>query len=504
MRKVILSGAEARTRLAEGARKLAKGVGSTYGPFGANWFLDKRDAITNDGVTVAREFELPDEVENRGAKAMREAAIKTDDQVGDGTTTATILEYAIYEAASKFFKSGVIGNKPLIDTINQIENERKEVTEKLIASATPIETEQQLIDSAIVSVEDKEIGMLIGSAQWKLGKDGVLIAEDSNESTSSVEFVNGIRIDNGVGSGGLINNLEKQTFEMDDVYILLTSHTLKEVKQWEMLTPLFEQAHSQGIRKLLIMARGWTDEVLNCALRQNVNGTFRVYPLNSPYLDMTQRFKDLAAVTGAYFYDSESSTLEDFQVSGIGKIQKVIAKRMETYVIGEETDKNKENIKKRVDELQQQLSGSESEFEKKLLRERIAQMTNGFGIVKVGASSAMEKQRLLAKVNDAVNAVRVAFEEGTVKGGGLAYKEIADSLPETYLLKRPLMAPYEQLMSRAPEGFVIEDWVRNPLKVERVALENACSGASAFATADGVITVEFPKQLDEMLKSKQS
>jgi len=499
-RRKILTGTEARDKMMKGADYLADAVKSTLGPHGQNFFLDKKNTITNDGVSIAREIQLPDEIENRGAAALREAATKTVDQAGDGTTTSIVLAQAIYKSGSRLLsKTNVIGKQTPSEVIRKIEQERKEVTDKLMAMATPVDTKEKLIEAAIVAVEDPDLGKLIGETQWELGKDGVLIAEDSNDKTSSVERVKGIRIDNGFGSSGIVNNPEKWTLELEDVHILLTSWTIKDISHWDSLMKLFEPAFKSGVRQLVVIARAWTDETLNYCLQNLQRGSLKIYPLNAPYMDMNERFKDLSAVTGATFYDSESSTLEDMYVSGLGKAQRVIGKRMESLITGKDDELTLARVTARVAEIQKQIDGSESDFEKKHLRERIAQLTNGFAIVKVGSYSDMDKQRILDKVDDAVNATKAAFQEGTVPGGGLAFKQIADQLPDDYILKRPLMAPYEQIMSSAPSDFVIEDWVRNPVKVERIALANACSAASAFATAGGVITEEFPKHLDELL-----
>lgn len=502
IRRTIKSGVEARTSLAIGAKKLAEAVGSTFGPFGQNWFLDKKNTITNDGVSVAREIQLPDEAENRGAAALRESAVKTVEEVGDGTSTAVMLAYAIYDTASKLLsKDGVIGKKTGAEIVKQIENERVEITAKLIASSIPVDTEEQLINSAIVSTEDKELGTLIGKAQFEVGKDGYLLAEETAERESSIERVKGIRIDNGFGTSQIINNQEKQTLDIEDTKIILTSFTLRDLKSVENI---INQLVKSGARTITIIARAWTEEGIKVCL-ENINaGNVKIYPLNAPYVDMQERFKDLAAVTGAKFFDSEGSTLEDAQLSDIGFAKKIIARRFDAIITGREDEDTKTRIQARVVELTDKLIGSQSDFEKRNLVERTAQLKNGFGIIKVGSPSDMERRRLYDKAEDAVNAVRAAFQEGTVKGGGLAFKEIADTLPDTYLLKRALYTLYEQIVSTAPEGFVIEDWVRDPVKVLRVALEKACAVASSFATAGGVITQAFPKEINELLRVHNS
>lgn len=501
IRRTIKTGTEARESLARGAEYLAKAVGSTFGPFGQNFFLDKKNTVTNDGVSIAREIHLPDEIENRGAAAMREASVKTVEEVGDGTSTAPMLAYAIYDVASKYLaKEGVLGKKPASEVVRQIEEERKEITEKLIASATPIETEEQLINSAIVSTEDKELGTLIGKAQFALGKDGYLLAEETAERFSSVEVVKGIRIDNGFGTSQIVNNIEKQTLEVENTRIVLTSYSIKSLADWQKVMKVCDVIAKTGSTTVVIVARAWTDETINYCLQNINNGMMKIYPLNAPYVDMQERFKDMAAITGATFYDSESYRLEDMQISDVGYAKKVVARLYDAIIAGKDDGETIDRVEKRVQELKDKFTGSQSEFEKKNLTERMAQLSNGFGIVKIGSPSDMERKRLFDKAEDAVNAVRAAFQEGTVKGGGLAFKEISDSLPDTYLLKRPLCVLHEQITATAPKDFVIEDWVRDPVKVLRVALKNACASAASIATAGGVVTETFPKQIDELLR----
>lgn len=501
MRRVIKDGIDARITLASGAKKLANAIGSTLGPFGQNWFLDKKNTITNDGVTIAREFQLQDEIENRGVTAIREAAIKTNDEVGDGTTTSIVLAEAIYEECSKYLgEVGVVGSKRSpSDIIRQVEKEREEITQKLIGMSTPIETEEELINSAIVAVEDKTLGKIIGSAQWNLGKDGILVPEKSAERESVVESIKGVITDNGFTSSQLINNIEKQTLELTDIKIILTSYTIKTEKDWADIVAIAEAVQRTGGQQLVVMARAWSDDAIRAAGNNINKGGYKIWAINAPYEDMQEKFKDIQAVVGGRFYDVESSSLKDMLVSDVGFAKKLEVGRFTTLITGGDDEKIVERVNKRIEELKDKLKGQVSDFEKKLLSKRIAQLQNGFAVIKIGSTSEMERNRLYDKCEDAVNAVRVAFQEGTVKGGGLAFKEIADSLPDTYLLKKPLMTIYNQIKKTAPSDWVVEDWVRDPTRVLRVALENACIVASSFATAGGVITVEFPKQINELL-----
>ena len=501
-RLVIVTGTEAREKLAAGAAKMRDVVGRTLGAWGENVYLDKKDTITNDGFKIAAEVQLEDEVENRGAKAIREAAKNTVEAAGDGTTTSIILAHEIYKAASKSLGTKVsMGSKTSAEIGRQIHAECDEVIEKLKAVATPITSEAELIKSAIVSTEDEELGTLIGKAQWELGPDGVLLPEDSNDKNCSVERVTGLRIDNGFGSSGVVNNQEKWQMEVEDCAVLLTTHTIRDIGHWMELMKVLEPAMRSGIHHIVIVARAWTDETINYCLQNLQKGALKVYPLNAPYENMTERMKDLAAVTGAQFYDSESSELSDMMISGLGKAKRVVGKRMESIIEGPGDEKCRAAVEKRVNELKETRDGAESPFEKKQLSARIAQLEDGFALVKIGSPSNMEKQRLLDKADDAIHAVKAALQEGTIRGAGLEAYEIAQALPDTYVLKRPLMAVYEQIRasSPTPEEFVVADWVRDPVKVWRVALTQAATAAAAFASAGAVITEEFPKRLEQIL-----
>lgn len=499
MRKIIKKGIQARDELAKGAKFLSDAVSQTLGPYGSNWFLDKGKKITNDGVTIAKEIELDDEIQNLGVKAVREAALKTNDEAGDGTTTATLLTYSIYQSTVPYLaKEGVLGRLTPAEVVRKIETEKNQVLATLMDSATPIISEEQLVNSATVSVEDPELGKLIGKTQWELGKDGFIIAEPTMEKTSSVERVSGIRIDNGFGTSQVVTNLEKHTCEVEDTKVLLTTYTIKDIHDWQKLMVLIEMLAKAGHRRLVVVARAWTDETINYCLQNISKGTVKVYPFNAPYVDMQERMKDLAAVTGATFCDSETMTLEDLQVSDIGYAKKVVGRRYEAFITGPTDEKTQERVDNRVKDLEAKLSGSASDFEVKGWKERIAQLRNGFAILSVGSPSEIERKRLFDKCEDGVNAVRAALQEGTVKGAGLAFKEISDALPDDYILKRPLRAVYEQITSSAPADFVIEDWVRDPVKVLRVALTNACAAAGALATAGGAIAEKVPTEIDEI------
>lgn len=486
--KIVQSGTSARNRLIKGADHVANLVKSTLGPFGQNVFLEKGRKVTNDGVTIAREVELQDEIENMGASVLREASIKTNDEVGDGTTSSITLAQAILKEGIKYLpdeEKSRMGKMTPSQLIKKIELERQEITSQLEDSAVQIKTEEDLINSAIVSVEDKELGVLIGQTQWKLGKNGVIIAEETAEKECSVEFVKGIKIDNGFGTSMIMNNQEKQCLEIENTFVLLSNYVFTSLIP---ITNLISQLNKLNKDiNLVIMGRAFSSDAIRTCMENIKSSRIKMYPINAPYTDQNEIMKDMVATLGGTYCHDESVSLEDISVSDLGWADRVVARRYDAIF----TSKGDESrISERVKQLEEALNGSNSEFEKKNLNMRIAQLTKGFAILKVGSYSDIERKRLKDKAEDAVNAVRVAFQGGTVKGAGLAFKEIAESLPNDYILKKPIQEIYNQIYASAPEDFVIEDWVRDPMLVLKVALKNACSVAASFATANGAIVTE--------------
>lgn len=485
-------GTGARDELVKGANYLADAVKSTLGPFGQNFLLEKGKRITNDGVSIARELELRDEIQNRGLDTLRESAIRTNDEAGDGTTTAITLAQAILQEAIKYMpkKDGFKGKLTASSLRQKIEKERLEVTQKLIEKAEKVTSKEQLISSAKVSVEDDSLGELIGATQWDIGEYGLLIAEETAERKCYVETVKGIRIDNGLGASILMNNLEKQTLEVNNSRVILTNYIIDGLKT---LAPLLDSMLKNNIRDVIIVARAFSETAIRECLENHKNG-FRIYPINAPYTDQNEIMKDLVAITGGRYIFNEESELSDIQLSDVGFVEKLVAGRYDSVFTGKDDEYSKKRVSERVELLKKKLQGEKSEFEKKNLQSRIAQLSTGFGIIKIGANSDSERKYLKDKADDAVNAVRAALQEGVVKGAGIAFKEISDTLPDDYILKRPLCSIYEQIMFTAPEGFIVEDWVKDPVKVLRIALEKACTVASVLATGCGATATERDSQ----------
>lgn len=481
--KITVLGTEARTKLFRGAEFLAKAVMSSLGPNGANFVLEKGNKVTNDGVTIAREIEMKDEIEQRGVSILREAAVRTVEEVGDGTSTAITLAYSIMKEALKYMPSDkqIIGKMTPSELIRKIEEERKEVETKLTALSNPIGSEEQMIESAIVSVEDKELGKLIGQAQWKIGKEGVVIAEETADMSCSVEYVNGIRLDNGFGTSLVMNDPEHDALDVKDTTVLLTNHTVSSLAP---LKPVLQQLAKSGIRNIVLITRAFSEQGIKDCM-ENIKQGFNIYPVNAPYTNQNEVMKDLAAVLGGRYINAEETELDAVQASDFGFSERLIARRYNATIAGIKDEKSKQRIENRVEELKKALSGEVSNFEKRNIETRIAQLSFGFAVVKIGATTEAKRKYLKDKADDAVHAVRAALQEGVVPGAGKAFKDISDSLPESYILKRPLLSVYEQIMFTAPKDFQIENWVKDPVKVLRIALDKACGVASTLATAAG-------------------
>lgn len=491
--KVASIGFEGRDKLVAGADYIANAVKKTIGPGGQNFAIEKGNRVTNDGITIARELlgSQEDEIEEQGAKILLNAVTRANDEVGDGSSTATVLTQAIVKEAVRQLpsKDRLVGKMTPSQLLRKIDEEYHDVVNKLKETAVPIETEQQLIDVATVSVENTELGTLIGKTQWELGPEGVILAEETNDKTCSIERLTGIMVDNGFGSAMVINNPEKEALEVKNVAVIFTNHTVSDLT---VVAPVIEQLIKLGNKEIVFMARAFTNEAIQQCLK-NMEAGLNIYPLNAPYTDQAEIMQDLAAILGGRFINIDVDSLDSLQVSDVGFATHVLAKRSTTIFTGKEDEKSKTRIDKRLEVLEKKKEGTGSEFERKSLATRMAQLKYGFALLKIGAVSETERKYLKDKADDAVNAVRAAFQEGIVKGGGLALYEIADTLPEDSILANALKAPHIEIKANYGEEFTVPDSVVDSVKVLRVALEKACSVAGVLATAGGAVVTRKKK-----------
>lgn len=501
--KISIVGVQARDKVIKGADYVADAVKATLGPFGMNALLEKGNRPTNDGYTISAELTgtLEDEFERRGALALHEASSKTNDEVGDATSSAEALTQAIMKEAVRLLpneKSLVAKCKPS-EVLKMIEASKVNVIERLKDLKTPIESEEQLIASAKVSVEDEELAQLIGSTQWKIGKDGFILVEEVIDSKCSVDIVKGIRIDNGFGAPIMMTNEREQSLELVDVSVILTNYTIGETELMALNKTVFQPLLEQKKNAVALIARAFTPDAIRLC-QESIQKGFGIFPINAPYTNQGEIMRDLAAVTGATYFDTEESRLDDITVEAVGFATKIMARRFDAIITGVQDETKilaSDAINKRMAQLEERLEAQLSDFERKGIQTRIAQFKGGFAILRIGAETPFERKYKKDKADDAVNSVRLALQEGTVKGGGLAFKEISESLAEDDVLKRPLMCIYNQIMSSAPEGFVIEEWVRDPYLTLVSALTNACSVAGQFGTINAVITTKDRKPEDD-------
>lgn len=493
--KSILIKDEARNKVLKGANFLADAVKLTLGPSGLNAITGLQNAgrprITNDGYSIAKDISLNDPLEDLGVKVLREATSKTNDEAGDGTTTATILAQIITQEVVKLlpgYKGSIAGKLPLAKILAQIKTETAEVVVKLKKAAVMVKSKADLVKIAKVAVENDELAKLIGETQWDIGPDCVIVVEETNDLKDSIERINGIRIDNGYATSAIINNQEKQSLELRDVAVIMTNNVINNISQLEKVLQACADAKRSHI---VILARAFSEIVFKQVAVNAKQGIF-IYPVNAPYENQTEVMKDLQAILGATFFNRDERDLDDLQFSDVGIASRIEITRWSSIFAGETNDLRKDHVAARLKQLEQEYKGEVSEFAKRGLRTRISQLKNGLALLKVGAYSETERSYKKDKADDAVNAVRAALQEGVVDGGGLVLLKIGKKMPEGSIIKKALLAPHAQIMENAGETFEIEDWVKDPVKVVRIGLERAASAACVLATT--AIAIDYDRE----------
>lgn len=519
-RFVVKKGDEARQDLLEGVFFGADAVRRTLGPYGRNSVSGIRGGtphITNDGVSILRELWIPGEIQMLGLRTARESALKLNEICGDGTTTAMVLTYNIllegtkrlgYEvvdpANGKYQKATFIDAPSPMALKRQIDEESALVIEELKKIAQPVKSREELIGAVRVSAEDQKIAEMIGGMQWDLGPEGTILVEDSNEPDDSIERINGIRFDNGFPTSRVINNQEKQQLELEDVHVIFTNHTIGSFSDFKSANAtegagvinvlMTNLAQAGKLRRVVIIARKF-DQLAMMEISENFKKGIEIYPINAPYLNQTQVFKDMAATLGGTFIDGEENrSLRDMTMADIGFAKKVQASRWNAIFAGVNDEKAENRIRARVQTLAKELKGERSPFAKKMLEGRISQLQNGFALMKVGALSETDQKRKRDKVDDAVASARSAYQEGLVPGAGLALQDIAlRILKEDSLLRNPLCSIFKQVQSNAGSAFEVEPWVKDPVKVLRFVVEKASSIAGNLLTAEIAIDHKNPE-----------
>jgi chaperonin GroEL len=517
---------EVRLQMFTGMEKVAKAVTCTMGPKGRNVIFSKwygAPQITNDGVTIAKEIELEDKIENMGAELIKEAASRTNDAAGDGTTTATLLTYAMVKEWLREIRSGINA----IELKNGMKKAGSLVVEELARISKPLNTQEEIEQVATISAQDAEVGQIIASAMEKVGKDGVITVEEGRTFGLEVEVTEGMKFDNGYISPYMITDGEKMEWRISDAHILITDKKISSLKD---ILGVLESLAQSGRRELVIIADDIDGEALTGIILNKLKWVLTVLGIKAPGFGDKKKemLKDLAILTGATLITEETGyKLENASIEHLGHAKAVVSTKDSTTIISGGGDKHLINT--RVNELRNQIEVTKSDYDKEKLAERIAKLAGGIAVIKVGAASEVEMKEKKLRIEDALNATKAAVDEGIVAGGGVALLKAAKVLEKTNLTKeekvgadivaRALTYPVRQIADNAgKEGAVVvnevasstdvnygydaardeyKDLVKagiiDPTKVARSALQNAVSIAGMFLTTEALI-VDAPKK----------
>ncbi|MDL2431830.1 chaperonin GroEL [Streptococcus sp. SC1] len=518
MAKDIKFSSDARSAMVRGVDILADTVKVTLGPKGRNVVLEKSfgsPLITNDGVTIAKEIELEDHFENMGAKLVSEVASKTNDIAGDGTTTATVLTQAIVREG---IKNVTAGANP-IGIRRGIEAAVATAVSALKETAIPVSNKEAIAQVAAVSSRSEKVGEYISEAMEKVGNDGVITIEESKGMETELDVVEGMQFDRGYLSQYMVTDSEKMVADLDNPYILITDKKISNIQE---ILPLLESILKTN-RPLLIIADDVDGEALPTLVLNKIRGTFNVVAVKAPGFGDRRKamLEDIAILTGGTVITEDLGLeLKDATIEALGQASKVTVDKDSTVIV--EGSGNPEAIANRVAVIKSQIESTTSEFDKEKLQERLAKLSGGVAVIKVGAATETELKEMKLRIEDALNATRAAVEEGIVSGGGTAFVSVLDAVADLDLtgdeatgrniVLRALEEPVRQIALNAGfEGSIIIDRLKNseagtgfnaatgewvnmieagiidPVKVTRSALQNAASVASLILTTEAVV-----------------
>ena len=530
MAKDIIFGEDARKALQSGIDKLANTVKITLGPKGRNVVLDKKygaPLITNDGVTIAKEIELDDPFENMGAQLVKEVATKTNDAAGDGTTTATLLAQALVREGMKNIAAGANpmvlkkGMDQAVDT----------AVETIVANSKKIEGSDEIARVGAVSAADENIGKLIAEAMEKVTADGVITLEESKTAETYSEVVEGMQFDRGYIAPYMVTDTDKMEAVLDDAYILITDKKISNIQE---ILPLLEQIVKAG-KKLLIIAEDVEGEALSTLIVNKLRGTFTCVAVKAPGFGDRRKemLQDIAILTGGQVISSELGLeLSETTMEQLGRARQVVVQKENTIIV--DGAGNSDDIKARVGQIKSQIENTTSDFDREKLQERLAKLSGGVAVIKVGAATEVEMKEKKRRIEDALAATKAAVEEGIVAGGGTALinampavKKLVDKLSGdektgAQIVYKALEEPVRQIAVNAGlEGSVIIDkiirsrkvgygfnaytseyvdmipaGIVDPTKVTRSALQNAASVASMVLTTESLVADKKDPQAD--------
>ena len=521
MAKKIIFDEKARQSLKKGIDKLAQAVRITLGPKGSNVILDRgfgSPLITNDGVTIAKEIELEDKTENLGAEVLKQAAEKTNDVAGDGTTTAIVLAWSIITTGLKNVTAGA-------DALNikrGIDKAVKVVVKELKSISQKVDNHDEIANVGSISADDKEIGNMIADIFDEVGKDGVITVEESKTLGLSKEIVKGLQFDKGYISPYMITDSEKMEAVLENPYIIITDKKITNIQE---ILPLLDKIVQSGKKDLLLIADDLSGEALATLILNKLRGTFNVVAVKTPGFGDRKKelIEDIAIVIGSKIISEEIGLkLDKTELDDLGHARRIVINKENTTIV--EGGGDAENIKNRMKQIKKQIENTDSDFDKEKLEERLAKLSGGIAVIKVGAATEVEQKEKQHRVEDAVRATKAALEEGVVAGGGIALLRCAKDLENINLedadekvgidiILRALEEPIRQIAENAGrsgevileeakkrqknEGFdvtkgefidMFKVGIVDPTKVTRSALENAASVASMLLTTKVVVT----------------
>ncbi len=526
MAKQLIFKEDARRKLQTGVDKVANAVSTTLGPKGRNVALDKKfgaPTVTHDGVTVAKEIELEDPYENMGAQLLKEAATKTNDIAGDGTTTATVLAQAI---VNEGLKNVAAGANPML-LKRGIIHAADVVARNILDQSTPIETREEIANVASVSAQDSEIGDLIAEVMDKVGKDGVVTVEESRGLEFETEYVEGMQFDRGYISPYFVTNSESMEADIEEPYILIHD---KKVSAAQDIIPILEKLHQIGKRELVIIAEDVDGEALATMVVNKLRGAINVLAVKAPGFGDRRKamLRDIAVLTGGTVISEETGRkLDSVAIQDLGRAAKVVSTKDDTVVVDGAGEQSA--ITGRIEEIRREIDSSTSDYDREKLQERLAKLSGGVAVIRVGAATETELKEKKHRVEDALSATRAAVEEGIVPGGGVALINAVDSLDGVSLdvsdentgvtiMRRALEMPMRKIAANAGEdgaviiqnvrraqsdganhrigfnvmtgeyGDMIEAGIPDPAKVTRGAIENSASIAAMILTTEALIT----------------
>lgn len=529
MAKQILFNEEARAAIKRGIDKLAQAVRMTLGPRGRAVVIEKgygAPQVTFDGVTVAKEIELEDKYENLGAEFIKQAADKTNDNVGDGTTTSVVLSHAMIEEGERAIRDKGFN---VIQLSEELKRGSAAIIEALKSQKEEINDPKKIKEVASLSAKDEEIGKLISVVMEKVGKEGVVTIEDSNTIGNSYEIVEGMQFDRGYVSQYMVTNQERMESTLENPYVLVTDRKISAVAE---ILPILEKIVQSGKKELFIIAEDLDGEALATLILNKLRGVFNVLAVKAPGFGDRKKemLQDIAIVTGADLISEDvGKKFENVEIAQLGSANRVISNKDNTTIVGGKGDKKA--IEERIQQIKAQIKKTEMDFEREKMQERLGKLAGGVAVIKVGAPTESAQKELKQRVEDAVSATRAAMEEGIVPGGGIALfnvrrimdkkeEEKTDDVQKTAvaILKKATEAPIRAIIMNSGEnpdaimrrlmnsdgwtGFnastnkienLKDAGIIDPLKVVKTAFMNAVSVASTYLTIGAAVT-EIPKK----------